>query len=192
VTYTEYLKSINACGEAISAAEGKTAQQAWDTCERGDWMLWLAGKLSGEPGCDRRRRLVLASTECARLAWPYVKEQDKQVVQACYETAEQWARGENGITLEVVEAAAWAASAASAAAVDAAWAAVAAAWAAWAASAAAVDAASAAWAASAAAVDAARTAAGAAAMVATLKQCAVIVRKYYPISPAMPLRLRAF
>jgi len=41
------LQSINACGEAIRwASDFDNAQAAWDACERGDWMLWLLGKLS--------------------------------------------------------------------------------------------------------------------------------------------------
>lgn len=38
-------------------------QAAWDACERGDWLLWLAGRL----GVDRRL-LVRAACACARLA----------------------------------------------------------------------------------------------------------------------------
>ncbi len=171
MTYTEYLKSLGACQNAIMAAEGKTAQEVWEICERGEWMLWLAGKLAGVPGCDRRRKLVFATVECARLVWLYVREQDKCTVQTCYETAERWARGENGVTLENVRIAADAAAYAAAYAADAA---------------ACAAARTAAYAADAAACAAARTAACTAADI-TLKQCADIVRKHYPISPAVEI-----
>ena len=31
------------------------AKTAWEKSERGDWMLYHAGKLAGEPGSDARR-----------------------------------------------------------------------------------------------------------------------------------------
>ena len=113
-------------------------EEAWQKCERGDWMLWLAGKLSGSPDSDSRKKVVLASCQCARLALKYVKAGELRP-QKAIETAEAWARGDPDITLKDVraaEAAAWAAA----------------------------------WAASAAAS-------------AALKQCADIVREYYPNPP---------
>ena len=70
------LEALGACREAVewSAQYGDDFQRAWNECHRGDWMLWLAGRLAGEPGSDARRPLVLAACECARLALPYVKE----------------------------------------------------------------------------------------------------------------------
>ena len=47
------LNSMNACSEAVDWLQTKlTFEQAWADCERGDWMLWLLGKLSGAlPDC---------------------------------------------------------------------------------------------------------------------------------------------
>jgi len=179
---------------------------AWQVCERGDWMLWLAGKYSGPAGDDRRRPLVLAACECARLTLDHVPVDDERP-RLAIETAERWARGEGGVTLEDVNMAADAAAAyyaAAAAVAAAAYAAAAAYYAAAAAVAAAYyadaddaatasDAAYAATASDAAyaatASDAAYAAtyaadaayaAYAATRAATLKACAAIVRKHYP------------
>jgi hypothetical protein len=99
------------------------------------------------------------------------------------ETAEAWAHGQEGVTLDMVRAAADAAAAYAARAADAA--ADAAAYA-YAARAAARAAAAAAYAYAAYAADAAaRAAAAAYAKNKTLAKCANIVRKYYPKPPRM-------
>ena len=92
-------------------------------------MLWYAGKLSGPPESEGRKRIVLATCECARLALPIFEKRhpDDKRVRVCLETAEKWARGEDGVTIEDVRkaryAAAYAAYAADAAADAAAYAA---------------------------------------------------------------------
>jgi hypothetical protein len=193
----QLLKRLRACNEAIEWTEENnitTLTEAWAKCERGDWMLWFAGKRSGEPESEKRKVLVLAACECARLALPYAKS---PTVLACIETTEKWARGD-GEFARVREAR----SAAAYAAADAAYAdaAYAAAYATDADAAAAYDAAAAAYAAAAYAAAAAAAAAGAAAYAAatyaaaaaaddadarnrTLKKCANIIRKHYPKHP---------
>jgi hypothetical protein len=192
----QLLKRLRACNEAIEWTEENnitTLTEAWAKCERGDWMLWFAGKRSGEPESEKRKVLVLAACECARLALPYAKS---PTVLACIETTEKWARGD-GEFARVREAR----SAAAYAAADAAYAdaAYAAAYATDADAAAAYDAAAAAYAAAAYAAAAAAAAAGAAYAAATyaaaayaddadarnrtLKKCANIIRKHYPKHP---------
>ena len=169
------LHTMHACGGSIIWLKTQESwASAWANCERGDWMLWLLGKLSGPAWGEKRKPLVLAACECARLALPYTK--DERVLK-CIEIVEAWTRGE--ASLEQVRAAADAADAAAdadaaAAAADAAAAAAAAYAAADAAADAYADAAAAA-AAYAAAADAARS--------KILKQCADIVRRHYPIAP---------
>ena len=88
------------------------AKTAWEKSERGDWMLYHAGKLAGEPGSDARRHLVLAACACARPALKYVKKGELRPLQAI-EIAERWARGEaNAPSLQEVRHAAHAAYAA--------------------------------------------------------------------------------
>ena len=129
---TKPLVELNACPEAVDwASTQESPASAWRDCQRGDWMLWLVGRLSGKPGGVKRRRLVLCACECARLALKYVKAGEDRP-RLAIEAAEKWARHE-GPTLDDVRAAAAyadAATAAYAAAAAAAYAAAAAAYAA--------------------------------------------------------------
>jgi hypothetical protein len=166
--YIIRIKELGACGEAVkNALDYKTSQELWDNCERGDWMLWLIGKLSGESESEKRKGLVLAACECARLMLKLVAKGETRPLKAI-ETAEKWAKGKATIQEVRADAAdaadaantAYAANAANAAAY-AAYAAYAAAYAAYAAY-------------------AANAAYAAYAWQSTLKQCAAIVREYYP------------
>ena len=89
-------------------------RQAWEQCERGDWLLWLAEKRRVD-----RKLLVLAACKCARLALPHVKTGELRPLKAI-ETAEAWSAGT--ATKAEVRAAAHAAHAAAYAATDAAYA----------------------------------------------------------------------
>ena len=185
----------SACRDALTwAQEQKSAQSAWDTCKRGNWMLWLLGKLSGPPESDLRKKLVLAACGCARLALPYVKKYELRP-RIAIEIAEQYARGENGITLEQVKDTAYAATYAADTA-DTAYAAAYATYAAYAAAYAAdaADAADAAYAATDAAYAATYAAdtayaadinAIASIRTKVLSQCADIIREHYPEAPKL-------
>ena len=110
----EYLETISAFGPCENAYKwlsdnaDKSPQQLWAECERGDWMLWLAARL----GVDSKL-LVKAACACARLALPYVPAGENRPL-AAIETAEKWADGK--ATIEDVKAARGAAYAAYAAA----------------------------------------------------------------------------
>lgn len=56
----ELLKSLNACDEACIFAKGKTIKEAWETCYRGDWMLWFFAKVFPE----KLKELVMAKAVC--------------------------------------------------------------------------------------------------------------------------------
>jgi len=159
----DILTKLGACPEAVKWAGRKTHKKAWGTCQRGDWLLWIAGKLNVD-----RKLLVLAACGCARTALKYIPAGEDRP-RIAIETAEAWTRGE--ATIDQVRTAAHAA-AAYADAADAA-----AAYAADAAYAAAADAADAADAAAAYAADAAD-----AAYAAARKDIADIVRKIIPFS----------
>jgi hypothetical protein len=130
------LRRLNACPEAREWAKGRTLRACWDESPRGDWLLWLAGRLEID-----RPTLVLAACACARTALRYVPAGDDRP-RAAIETAEAWCRGE--ATLDQAQeagaraaaGATWAAAEAAeaaeagAAAARAAWAAAEAAWAA--------------------------------------------------------------
>ena len=179
--WTEKLEKIGACQEGVEwAFKQKSLAEAWKNCERGNWMLWLAGKVSGPSGDQRRRKLVLAACECAQLSLAYVKPGEKRPAEAL-KIATAWAMGEI-VTLDELRVAADTAYAAYAAAAT---------YAAYAADAAdAADAATYAANAANAAANAANAAdvatyAANAARNKTSKQCADIVRKYYPKAPKL-------
>ena len=182
MNHIEKLEKLDACDPAVKFARGfKSLNAAWQACERGDWLLWYAGKMSGDPGSAARKKLVLCACECARLALPFAGK-NEAVAREAIETAESWARGE-GATLDDVWDAAGAASRAADAAISASFAAFAAAEAAVAACRAAVAASCASCAADAASRAAFAADVAGAADAATLKKCADIVRKHYPRLP---------
>jgi len=112
--WTDALARLGACSEAVEWALGYASlSEAWAACERGDRMLWLAGRVSGEVGSPERRRLTLAACGCARIALPYVPAGEGRPLE-CIETAERYGHGDPGVTLEMVQAAARAAEAAAA------------------------------------------------------------------------------
>jgi len=162
----DILTELGACTEAVKWAGRKTPKKAWETCKRGDWLLWIADKLN-----VGRKLLVLAACACARTALKYVPAGEERP-RLAIEAAERWADNPT----EKNKVAAWAAAGDAGAA---AWAAAAARAAAWTAG----DAGAAAWAAAAARA-AAWTAgdAGAAAWAAAHKDMAKIVRKIIPFS----------
>jgi len=184
--FQEKLIELCACEEAREWAQGKTWEEVYNTCHRGDWLLWLFKKTNPQS----IREITLAKAHCANLARQWMK--DKRSTNAV-DVAIKF--GENNATSEELAAAAYAAHAAHAAyaaaayaaatadAADAAYAAYAAADAADAAAAyaaATADAADAAYAA--AAADAADAAyAAAAARKKSLQKSADICRKYLPI-----------
>ena len=118
--FAEYLKSINACDPACKWQEGKDLETVWNTCERGDWMIWLLVNSENEV-TDRELRLI--AVKCARQVQHLMK--DERSINAL-DVAERFANGE--ATQEELNAAGDAARAAGEAAGDAAWAA---AWEAW-------------------------------------------------------------
>jgi len=172
MTNIEKILSLHLCYDARKWLRQNTDQAPyylWRTCERGDWLLWLAAKLQID-----RKLIVLAACDCAETALIFVPDDETRSRRAI-ETTRAWC--EDKATLRQVERAADAADAA-----DAAYAAVYAASAADAAAAAARAAAHAAYAADAAdAVRAARAAhAYAAAYRRSLADSATRVRKRIP------------
>lgn len=100
--FADILIEISGCSEAAEWAKGKTPEEAWSACERGDWMLWIAAKSGVE-----RKLIVMQACKAARRALKYVpKGEDRPL--AAIECAEAWCRGE--ATIEEVRSAAPAAA----------------------------------------------------------------------------------
>ena len=120
------LKRKHACDPAIEwaiAGNYATVQEAWNACERADWMCWLL--VNSYPHTTGQARLVLCA--CARTALKYVPAGEERP-RLAIECAERYARGmatdaELDAAWAAARAAAWAAAlaAAGAAAGDAAW-----------------------------------------------------------------------
>ena len=140
--FRRLLQSLHACSEAIEWASDKDLSQVWEQCPRGDWLLWLSGKMADKPGWPTRKDVVLAACACAERALKYVRKGEERP-RIAIETARRWAQGQAEIS-EVRAAAAAAYAADAAAADDAAAAAAASAAAAYASDASAYDAAAAA------------------------------------------------
>lgn len=167
----EFLNDNGACEDGYEfAIKYKTLRDAWDNCERGDWMAWYAERA----GVDKRI-LTLVAGLCAETVIHLMKD-DRSV--KAVKAAIAYGKGEiddNELEYATSDAAnaAWAAKDASVAS------AVSAANAAWAASDVASDAASdAAWAASEAWAARAAASAACAEINSNQKQTAEICRKY--------------
>ena len=108
---TTKLEKIDACRDAREwVATQKNYKEAWQNCERGDWMLWLAKRLKVDD-----RKLTLAKFKCANQVRHLMK--DQRSIDAL-DASEKYGNGEIG--REELNAAADAAAAAAAYAADAA------------------------------------------------------------------------
>ena len=104
---TDKLNRLKACHDAVLwVAKQPNVKTAWENCERGDWMLWLAKKLNVDD-----KKLTMAKAMCAKQVEHLMKDQrSKDALQACFDYV-------NGkITREELDAYAYAAYAAYAAA----------------------------------------------------------------------------
>jgi hypothetical protein len=70
--FQDSLKALKACRRAVDWVGDRTASQAWDECERGDWMLWYAIKLKA----DRKLIMRAAATTVVTYAAFYTAGAD--------------------------------------------------------------------------------------------------------------------
>jgi len=110
--FIEKLEAMNACSEATEWVAHRGIVKAWRECPRGDWMLWLAGRLDID-----RKLLVMAACDCAETALQYVPDGEDRPAK-CIQVTRNWCEGT--ATIEDVRAARGDADAAYAAAADAA------------------------------------------------------------------------
>jgi hypothetical protein len=115
----DILTNLGACTKAVKWAGSKTHKQAWNTCKRGDWLLWITSKL----GVDRKR-IVLAACACAAWAAWAAGDAAWAAAWAAWAAGDAaWAAWAAGDAAGAAWAAGDAAGAAARAAGDAAWAA---------------------------------------------------------------------
>src|SRR5690349_2564974 len=100
--HIQTLIGLGACASAVNwSRDYIVPQEAWDACERGDWMLWLLGKLSGPVDSESRRKLVFVAAQCAKEALPIFEKRypDDKRVRECIEACEAYSRGEITMTV---------------------------------------------------------------------------------------------
>jgi hypothetical protein len=93
----ELLKKLNACKDAREWAGDKTWQEIYNTCHRGDWLLWLFKRTNP----DDLQLLTLAKGHCANTVRHLMK--DKRSIKAVDAAI---AYGEGKISREELDAAA--------------------------------------------------------------------------------------
>jgi len=89
MTFRKRLVKLGACSDAIAWVGEKTLAEAWETCDRADWMLWLVRRIDG----SYTPRLRLAACACARTTLQYVPIGEHRP-RLAIEVAERFARGE--------------------------------------------------------------------------------------------------
>jgi hypothetical protein len=106
------LENLNACDDAKEwVKRQKSASEAWETCNRGDWMLWLAKRLDVDD-----KKLTLTKAMCAKQVEHLLKDQRSiDALQGCFDYSE------GRITRADLDKLAYAASYAADAASDAAY-----------------------------------------------------------------------
>ena len=79
---TTKLEKLNACREAVEYVKTqKSPALAWQNCERGDWMLWIAKKLNVDD-----KKLTMAKAMCAKQVEHLMTDQrSKDALQACFD-----------------------------------------------------------------------------------------------------------
>jgi hypothetical protein len=84
---TTKLERLNACSDAVEYVETqKSPALAWQNCDRGDWMLWMAKKLNVDD-----RLLTLAKATCSNQVRHLMKDQQStDALDACF----RYAKGE--------------------------------------------------------------------------------------------------
>lgn len=107
MNFKDKLIELNACKSAITWVGDKTLTEAWEKCERGDWMLWLYSKLYPE----NIRELTLAKGHCSNTVRHLMK--DERSIKAVDSAI---AFGEGKITKEQLRLVAYAAASAASAA----------------------------------------------------------------------------
>jgi hypothetical protein len=96
------LRRLGACPPAVewSKPYKDDYEKAWRECERGDYLLWLLGILSGQAESEGRKKLLLCACDCATLTLKFTKDHR---FKKCIDTARKWAKGKVS-TDELIEA----------------------------------------------------------------------------------------
>ncbi len=97
MTDKSLLESLDPCEGALIWYNSRDSKEAWETCERGDWMLWVAAKLRVD-----RKLIVLSACDCVEPAMRYIPA-DEHAPQFAINVARQRANGVGGVSLRGAE-----------------------------------------------------------------------------------------
>ncbi len=81
--FADKLKKMGACPEAIKWVGNKTFKQAFDECERGDWMFWYLERVAKTKA--EKKALALAACDCAERALKFIpagEDRPRQAIKA--------------------------------------------------------------------------------------------------------------
>jgi hypothetical protein len=91
------LIKMRACNDAIDWVGNKSIKQAWEECERADWMLWYLSKT-----IDRKRVVYLAALCAETVVDIYEKKYPNDSrVRDCIQACKDWSN--NKISLDELE-----------------------------------------------------------------------------------------
>jgi len=118
---SKILRRFGACEDAKEWADDQQLAKAWNSCTRGDWLLWIAFQIIGNTrDTAAGKALWLARADCAATALKFYEQKHPgdTRVRECIQGIRDYARGKiDAVRLdELRRAAAYAAAAADAAA----------------------------------------------------------------------------
>lgn len=73
------------------ALHAASRTKAWESSGRGDWMMWVFSRASGEPDTAARQRVVLAAAHCAALGRWRLVAQYRPLFDRCFDACLAWA-----------------------------------------------------------------------------------------------------
>jgi type IV secretory pathway VirB6-like protein len=85
------LISLSSCKAAIGWVKGKSLAEAWATCHRGDWMLWLAARYGDVP----QKTIVAIACDCAEPALAFTSDPRPA---ECISVVRRWLKDEATIS----------------------------------------------------------------------------------------------
>jgi len=78
------IEAFNPCPGAVEWCEQfPDLQQAWEACERGDWMLWLLGELAADATYSRAAYVAYVADAAADVAYVAAHATQKNILRKC-------------------------------------------------------------------------------------------------------------
>jgi hypothetical protein len=88
----KFLTSLGACKEVVEwAKDYASLEEAWNACERADWMMWLLAKMAGKKGWPIKREIVSLACDFAQDALPVFEQTySESCVRDCISVLRKW------------------------------------------------------------------------------------------------------